>query len=189
MLIDAANHVDECGFHSHQPRRAHIGLGTRSHKQKSPPVLLAPCRAHHRPRLTHGRPPAGPPRHLLLPSTTPPSTFFISGGPGRDVAAGATFFASTYELFGQHVDDSRDRFDGLETPLPAVEPARGGVEWNGQFRPDHGERYADPLQQGCPALWLGRGIVSPTPPSSAGQLGLKLMLPIAFGPLRSSGRG
>jgi alkanesulfonate monooxygenase SsuD/methylene tetrahydromethanopterin reductase-like flavin-dependent oxidoreductase (luciferase family) len=178
MLIDAAILCDEGGFHSINLGEHH-GLG---YEISSPPVLLAAIAERTKNlRLSTAV--------TLLANL---DTFrlaedyatvdVISGGRVEIVAGRGNFFASTYELFGQHVDESRDRFDEALALLCELW-AGEGVHWQGKFRPSiNGEPVMpNPLQQGVPPIWIGGGS-SPDTAIIAAELGLKIMLPSAFGP-------
>jgi alkanesulfonate monooxygenase SsuD/methylene tetrahydromethanopterin reductase-like flavin-dependent oxidoreductase (luciferase family) len=178
MLIDAAVLADEAGLHSINIGEHH-GLG---YVISSPPVLLAAI-AERTARLQLST------AVSLLANL---DTFrlaedyatvdVVSGGRVEMVVGRGNFFAGTYTLFGQHVDESRDRFDEALDLLCRLWPGEP-VEWEGRFRaPIHGwPLQPRPLQQGTPPIWVGGGS-SPDTASIAADLGLKLMLPSAFGP-------
>src|SRR6476469_5233159 len=108
------------------------------------------------------------------------STLDVLSNGRVDVVAGrGNFFASTYTLFGQSVDESRERFDEALALLCQLWTGEG-VEWQGRFRPSiNGEPVMPhPLQTGVPPIWIGGGSSADTA-IIAGQLGLKLMLPSA----------
>lgn len=105
----------------------------------------------------------------------------ISGGRVEIVTGRGNFFETTYNLFGQDPQSSPARFaEAMELlcELWKGEP----VHWTGQFRPPiNGERLQPtPVQTGVPPFWVGGGS-SPETAQLAGRLGLKLMLPSAFG--------
>ena len=105
----------------------------------------------------------------------------ISDGRVEIVTGRGNFFETTYALFGQDPASSPARFaEAMELlcELWKGEP----VHWTGQFRPPiNGERLQPaPIQQGVPPFWIGGGS-SPETAQLAGRLGLKLMLPSAFG--------
>ncbi|MFD1531452.1 LLM class flavin-dependent oxidoreductase [Pseudonocardia aurantiaca] len=105
----------------------------------------------------------------------------LSGGRAEIVAGRGNFFASTYRLFGQSVEESRDRFSEnaeLLSRLWSGEP----VTWSGRFRPPvNGERLQPPpLQPERDVMWIGGGS-SLDSVELAARLGWKLMLPSAFG--------
>jgi len=105
----------------------------------------------------------------------------ISGGRVEVVTGRGNFFESTYALFGQDPASSAARFAEAMELLCLLwkgEP----VHWKGEFRPPiNGERLQPtPVQQGVPPFWVGGGSSAETA-QLAGRLGLKLMLPSAFG--------
>ncbi|HEV3354857.1 MAG TPA: LLM class flavin-dependent oxidoreductase [Acidimicrobiales bacterium] len=178
MLIDAAVMCDEAGFHSINLGEHH-GLG---YEISSPPVLLAAIAE----RTTNLRLSTAVTLLANLDTFRLAEDYatvdVISGGRVEIVAGRGNFFASTYTLFGQHVDESRDRFDEALRLLCQLWTGEG-VEWEGRFRPSiNGEPVMPhPLQTGVPPIWIGGGSSADTA-TIAGQLGLKLMLPSAFGP-------
>ena len=104
----------------------------------------------------------------------------LSNGRVDVVAGRGNFFASTYTLFGQDVEESRERFDeGVE--LFDLLWTSGPLKWRGKFRaPINGEALQpQPLQRNTP-MWIGGGS-SPETAELAARLGFKLMLPSAFG--------
>ena len=104
----------------------------------------------------------------------------LSNGRVDVVAGRGNFFASTYTLFGQSLDESRERFDeGVE--LFDKLWTSGPLKWTGEFRPPiNGEALQpQPLQPRTP-MWIGGGS-SPETAELAARLGFKLMLPSAFG--------
>lgn len=105
----------------------------------------------------------------------------ISDGRVEIVTGRGNFFESTYALFGQDPATSAARFAEAMELLCLLwkgEPVR----WSGEFRPPiNGERLQPtPVQVGVPPFWVGGGS-SPETAQLAGRLGLKLMLPSAFG--------
>lgn len=105
----------------------------------------------------------------------------LSGGRAEIVAGRGNFFASTYTLFGQSVDESKARFREnaeLLSQLWSGEP----VTWSGRFRPPvNGERLQPPpVQSEREVMWIGGGS-STDSVELAARLGWKLMLPSAFG--------
>jgi alkanesulfonate monooxygenase SsuD/methylene tetrahydromethanopterin reductase-like flavin-dependent oxidoreductase (luciferase family) len=104
----------------------------------------------------------------------------LSGGRVDVVAGRGNFFASTYTLFGQSVDESRDRFDEGVDLFDKLWTS-GPLKWTGEFRPPvNGEALQpQPLQPRTP-MWIGGGS-SPETAELAARLGFKQMLPSAFG--------
>lgn len=178
MLIDAAVIADEAGFHSINIGEHH-GLG---YQISAPPVLLAAI-AERTAQLRLSTAVA-----LLANLDTfrlaedYATVDVISGGRVEVVVGRGNFFASTYTLFGQTVEESRERFDEALDLLVRLWPGEG-LHWQGRFRaPINGEPLMPrPLQQGVPPVWVGGGSSADTA-IVAGRLGLKLMLPSAFGP-------
>ncbi|WP_081236716.1 LLM class flavin-dependent oxidoreductase [Streptomyces viridosporus] len=99
-----------------------------------------------------------------------------------DVVHGrGNFFASTYTLFGQSLDESAARFKEnaeLVDQLWTGEP----LHWSGRFRPSiNGESLQPaPIQAARDCMWIGGGS-SLESVELAARLGWKLMLPSAFG--------
>jgi alkanesulfonate monooxygenase SsuD/methylene tetrahydromethanopterin reductase-like flavin-dependent oxidoreductase (luciferase family) len=178
MLIDAAIRCDEAGFHSINLGEHH-GLG---YEISAPPVLLAAIAE----RTANLRLSTAVTLLANLDTFRLAEDYatvdVISGGRVEIVAGRGNFFASTYTLFGQDVDESRDRFDEALRLLCELWSG-DGVEWSGRFRPSiNGEPIMpNPLQTGVPPIWIGGGSSADTA-MIAGELGLKLMLPSAFGP-------
>jgi len=178
MLIDAAVIADQTGFHSINIGEHH-GLG---YEISAPPVLLAAIAE----RTTNLR--LGTAVALLANLDTLrlaedyATVDVISGGRVEITVGRGNFFASTYTLFGQDVEESRDRFDEALHLLVQLWPGEG-LHWEGRFRaPINGEPLMPrPLQQGVPPVWVGGGSSADTAIVAA-ELGLKLMLPSAFGP-------
>ena len=177
MLIDAAVIADDAGFHSVNVGEHH-GLG---YEISSPPVLLAAI-AERTVQLRLSTAVALLANLDTLRLAEDYATVdVISGGRVEIVVGRGNFFASTYTLFGQTLEESRDRFDEALDLLVQLWPGNG-VHWQGRFRPPiNGEPLMPrPLQQGVPPVWVGGGS-SPDTATVAGRLGLKLMLPSAFG--------
>ena len=105
----------------------------------------------------------------------------ISGGRVDLVTGRGNFFEATYTLFGQTIEESADRFAESMELLCQLWPGKP-VHWSGKFRPDiTGQRLQPtPVQQKVLPFWVGGGSSSATA-KLAGRLGLKLMLPSAFG--------
>jgi alkanesulfonate monooxygenase SsuD/methylene tetrahydromethanopterin reductase-like flavin-dependent oxidoreductase (luciferase family) len=178
MLIDAAVIADEAGFHSINIGEHH-GLG---YVISAPPVLLSAIAE----RTTTLRLSTAVSLLANLDTFRLAEDYatvdVVSGGRVEMVVGRGNFFAGTYTLFGQHVDESRDRFDEALDLLCRLWPGEP-LDWSGRFRaPIAGwPLQPKPLQQGIPPVWVGGGS-SPDTASIAADLGLKLMLPSAFGP-------
>ncbi|HVA09673.1 MAG TPA: LLM class flavin-dependent oxidoreductase [Acidimicrobiales bacterium] len=178
MLINAAIVADAHGLHSINLGEHH-GLG---YQVSAPPVLLA-AMAERTSQLRLSTAVALLANLDTFRLAEDYSTVdVISSGRVEIVVGRGNFFASTYELFGQSVDESRDRFDEALDLLVKLWPGEG-LHWKGQFRPPiNGEPLTPrPLQQGPAPVWVGGGS-SPDTAIIAAELGLKLMLPSAFGP-------
>jgi alkanesulfonate monooxygenase SsuD/methylene tetrahydromethanopterin reductase-like flavin-dependent oxidoreductase (luciferase family) len=105
----------------------------------------------------------------------------ISNGRVEIVSGRGNAFVTTYELFGQPLEQSVDRFGenaDLLTKLWTGKP----VHWTGRFRsPINGEALQPaPVQDAKDVMWLGGGS-SESSVDVAARLGWKLMLPTAFG--------
>src|SRR6266540_4118580 len=163
MLIDAAILCDESGFHSINLGEHH-GLG---YEISSPPVLLA-AMAERTTRLRLSTAVALLANLDTLRLAEDYATVdVISGGRVEIVVGRGNFFASTYTLFGQTLDEALDL-------LVRLWPGEG-LHWQGRFRPPiNGEPLMPrPLQRGIPPVWVGGGS-SPDTATVAGRLGLKL---------------
>jgi alkanesulfonate monooxygenase SsuD/methylene tetrahydromethanopterin reductase-like flavin-dependent oxidoreductase (luciferase family) len=177
MTIDAAEVADRVGIAGYFIGEHH-GL---AYTFSSPAVLLAAI-AERTKRLRLGT-------AVALAANLDPlrmvedyaTVDVISGGRVELVTGRGNFFVNTYELFGQSIDDSADRFAEameLAVQLWSGEP----IHWQGRFRPPirgHMLKPA-PIQAERPPFWVGGGS-SPATAELAGRLGLNLMLPSAFG--------
>lgn len=105
----------------------------------------------------------------------------LSDGRVDIVSGRGNFFESTYTLFGQHVDESKERF---AENAELLDELWGGkpVTWSGKFRPSiNGEALQPaPVQSSRDAMWIGGGSSLDSVELCA-RLGWKLMLPSAFG--------
>jgi alkanesulfonate monooxygenase SsuD/methylene tetrahydromethanopterin reductase-like flavin-dependent oxidoreductase (luciferase family) len=177
-LIDAAVIADEAGFHSINVGEHH-GLG---YEISAPPVVLAAIAE----RTTNLRLSTAVALLANLDTFRLAEDYatvdVISGGRVELVVGRGNFFAGTYTLFGQHVDESRERFDEALDLLVKLWPGEP-IRWQGKFRPaiEEWPLKPRPLQQGVAPVWVGGGS-SPDTAIIAADLGLKLMLPSAFGP-------
>lgn len=178
MLLDSAVLADALGFHSINLGEHH-GLG---YELSAPPVVLGAIAT----QTTQLRLSTAVALLANLDAFRLAEDYatvdVISNGRVDIVVGRGNFFASTYELFGQSVDESRARFD---ENLDLLCRLWSGEEthWQGEFRPPiNGEPLMPkPLQQGTPPIWVGGGSSEDTA-RITGQLGLKIMLPSAFGP-------
>ncbi len=177
MLVEAAAVADQVGFYSFNVGEHH---GIR-YITSSPPVILAAI-AERTETLRVGTAVA------LIANLDPwrvaedyATVDALSGGRVDLVVGRGNFFVTTYELFGRDVNDSRAMFEeAVELILAAWE--RQPVHWVGEFRPpiDGVPLQPPPVQQPHPPIWIGGGTSNETA-ELAGRLGLKLMLPSAFG--------
>jgi alkanesulfonate monooxygenase SsuD/methylene tetrahydromethanopterin reductase-like flavin-dependent oxidoreductase (luciferase family) len=105
----------------------------------------------------------------------------LSGGRAEIVAGRGNLFGSTYKLFGQAVEESKDRFAENAALLAELWDGKP-VTWSGRFRPPvNGESLQpSPVQSRQDMLWIAGG-GSPDSVDLAARLGWKLMLPSAFG--------
>ena len=177
MLVEAAVVADEVGFYSFNVGEHH-GI---SYITSSPPVILAAI-AERTKALRVGTAVA------LIANLDPwrvaedyATVDSLSGGRVDLVVGRGNFFVTTYELFGQDVGDSRARF---EEAVGLILEAWNGqpLHWKGAFRPaiDGVTLQPPPVQRPHPPIWIGGGTSNETA-QLAGRLGLKLMLPSAFG--------
>ena len=177
MTIDAAVIADRTGFNG-------INIGEHhgiAYTFSAPPVLLAAI-AERTSRLRLGT-------SVALAANLDPlrlaedyaTVDVISSGRVDLVTGRGNFFESTYTLFGQSPADSPARFAEGMRLLCQLWPGQP-LQWTGRFRPPiNGESLQPvPIQQGRPPFWVGGGSSRDTA-ELAGTLGLKLMLPSAFG--------
>jgi len=177
MMIDAAVIADRAGFYGVNFGEHH-GI---DYTFSAPPVMLAAI-AERTKRLKLST-------AVALAANLDPlrlaedyaTVDVISGGRVEIVTGRGNFFESTYALFGQSPADSAERFAEAMSLLCILwrgEP----VYWKGKFRPPiNGERLQPtPVQRGIAPFWVGGGSSRDTA-VLAGRLGLKLMLPSAFG--------
>jgi alkanesulfonate monooxygenase SsuD/methylene tetrahydromethanopterin reductase-like flavin-dependent oxidoreductase (luciferase family) len=177
MVVDAAVIADRAGFYG-------INIGEHhgiDYVFSAPPVLLAAI-AEHTTRLRLGT------AVTLLANLDAFRTAedyatvdVLSGGRVEIVAGRGNFFVSTYTLFGQDVAESHERFDeavDLICQLWSGEP----VHWTGRFRPaiDGVRLTPSPVRPHHLPISIGGGSSKDTALLAA-RLGLKLMLPSAFG--------
>jgi alkanesulfonate monooxygenase SsuD/methylene tetrahydromethanopterin reductase-like flavin-dependent oxidoreductase (luciferase family) len=177
MMIDAAEIADRGGFYS-------VNIGEHhgiDYAFSAPPVLLSAI-AERTSRLKLSTAVALAANLDTLRLAEDYSTLdVLSGGRVEIIAGRGNFFESTYTLFGQSVSDSAARFaEAMELlcTLWRGEP----VHWRGRFRPPiNGEHLQPaPITKDRLPFWVGGGS-SAASAQLAGRLGLKLMLPSAFG--------
>ncbi|HVY85196.1 MAG TPA: LLM class flavin-dependent oxidoreductase [Caulobacterales bacterium] len=177
MTIEAAEVADRTGFYS-------INIGEHhgiDYTFSAPPVLLAAIAARtQRLKLT--------PAIALAANLDPlrvaedyATVDVISNGRCEIATGRGTFFAKTYELMGQPIEESAERFAEAMELICKLWPGKP-LEWQGRFRPAiRGEQLQPtPIQNQTLPIWIGGG-ASPETAILAGRLGLKLMLPSAFG--------
>ncbi len=177
MTIEAAAIGDRLGLHGYYIGEHH-GI---DYTFSAPPVLLAAI-AERTKHLRLGT-------AVALAANLDPfrmaedyaTVDVISDGRLDLVTGRGNFFEGTYALFGQSIEESAARFAESMELLCSLWPARP-LQWNGRFRaPIAGQRLQPPpVQQGQFPFWVGGGS-SPETAKLAGRLGLKLMLPSAFG--------
>lgn len=178
MIVEAAVLAEDAGFTS-------VNIGEHhgiDYVFSSPPVILAAI-AERTTRLRLST-------AVTLAANLDPwrlaedyaTVDVLSDGRVEIVAGRGNFFVSTYELFGQAIGQSRDRFDEAIELLLALWTADDAVTWEGAFRPPivAQELQPRPLQRPHPPVWIGGGS-SPETAELAARLGLRLMLPSAFG--------
>jgi alkanesulfonate monooxygenase SsuD/methylene tetrahydromethanopterin reductase-like flavin-dependent oxidoreductase (luciferase family) len=177
MTLDAADIADRVGLQGYYIGEHH-GI---SYTFSSPAVVLAAIAARTK-RLRLGTAVALAANLDPLRMVEDYATLdVISGGRLELVTGRGNFFVKTFDLFGQNAEESAARFAEamkLAYTLWSGEP----VHWQGQFRaPITGQNLEPaPVQIGRPPFWIGGGS-SPETAKLAGQLGVKLMLPSAFG--------
>jgi alkanesulfonate monooxygenase SsuD/methylene tetrahydromethanopterin reductase-like flavin-dependent oxidoreductase (luciferase family) len=105
----------------------------------------------------------------------------LSNGRVEVVSGRGNFFESTYTLFGQHVDESKERFAENADLLEELWSGKP-VTWSGKYRPSiNGETLQPaPVQESRDVMWIGGGSSNDSVELAA-RLGWKLMLPSAFG--------
>ena len=177
MTIEACEAADRTGFHSISIGEHH-GIG---YTFSAPPVLLAAIAARtSRLRLTPG---------VALAANLDPlriaedyaTVDVISNGRVEIATGRGTFFTKTYELMGQPLEESAERFAEAMELLCKLWCGKP-LEWRGAYRPPiRGEQLQPtPVQKDTLPFWIGGGS-SPETAQLAGRLGVKLMLPSAFG--------
>src|SRR2546423_8097184 len=179
MLIDAAVIADQAGFHSVNVGEHH-GLG---YEISSPPVLLA-AMAERTVQLRLSTAVALLANLDTLRLAEDYATVdVISGGRVEIVVGRGNFFASTYTLFGQTLEESRDRFDEALDLLVQLWPGNG-LHWQGRFRPPiNGEPLMPrPPQEGAAPASVGGGRTTATPRPAAEPPLRRLCPPSSFRP-------
>ncbi len=177
MLIDAAVIADRVGIYGINIGEHH-GL---DYTLSSPPVLLgAIAERTKRLKLSTAVALAANLDPLRLAEDYA-TVDVISGGRVEIVTGRGNFFESTYTLFGHSLADSAERFAEAMELLCRLWPGNP-IHWSGKFRPPiNGERLQPtPVQKDTLPFWVGGGSSRETA-ILTGRLGLKLMLPSAFG--------
>ena len=102
----------------------------------------------------------------------------LSDGRVDIVGGRGNIFASVYELFGQPLVESQDRFEENLRLLLRIW-AGSTLSWEGRFRAPIRERRIEPapVQRPHPPVWVGGGL-SKASAELAAILGLPLMLPV-----------
>lgn len=177
MTIEAAEIADRTGFHS-------INIGEHhgiDYTFSAPPVLLAAIAARtSKLKLSTAVALAANLDPLRLAEDYA-TVDVISDGRVEIVTGRGNFFESTYTLFGQDPEESPERFAEAMELLCDLWPGEP-IEWQGKFRPPiRGEQLQPtPIQKDARPFWIGGGSSRSTA-ELAGRLGVKLMLPSAFG--------
>jgi alkanesulfonate monooxygenase SsuD/methylene tetrahydromethanopterin reductase-like flavin-dependent oxidoreductase (luciferase family) len=177
MFIDMAVRAEAAGFHGVNMGEHH-GI---EYIYSAPPVVLSAIGE----RTTHLR--LGTAVTLLanldaLRIAEDYATLDALSGGRVDIIAGrGNFFESTYILFGQHVDESKERFAENADLLQELWSGKP-VTWSGKYRaPINGETLQPaPVQDSSDVMWIGGGSSNESVELAA-RLGWKLMLPSAFG--------
>lgn len=177
MMIDAAVIAERAGFYS-------INIGEHhgiDYAFSAPPVLLAAI-AEHTSKLKLST-------AVALAANLDPyrlaedyaTVDALSGGRVEIVTGRGNFFESTYRLFGQPIAESAQRFGEAMELLCRLWKAEP-LHWQGKFRPAIEGEHLQPPPVSCDRtpFWIGGGSSRDTA-MLAGRLGLKLMLPSAFG--------
>lgn len=177
MLIDAAVIADRTGFHG-------INIGEHhgiAYTFSAPPVLLAAIAERTQNLRLSTAVALAANLDTLRMAEDYAAVDVISGGRVELVTGRGNFFESTYRLFGQSAEESAARFAEAMELLCKLWPGQP-IEWSGRFRPPiHGESLQPvPVQNDRLPFWIGGGSSRDTA-ELAGRLGLKLMLPSAFG--------
>jgi alkanesulfonate monooxygenase SsuD/methylene tetrahydromethanopterin reductase-like flavin-dependent oxidoreductase (luciferase family) len=103
----------------------------------------------------------------------------LSNGRMEMVVGRGNFFATTYDLFGQRIEDSHELFaENIELILDLWTGHE--VTWTGKFRPPIERFGLQPVPDNLPPMWIGGGASESTLELGA-RLGLDLMLPSSFG--------
>ncbi len=174
-LVHQAVLAERAGFDS-----VHLGEHHGcSYQLSAPPVVLAAIGEH----TTHLRLSTG----VTLVANLDPfrlaedyaTVDVLSGGRAEIVAGRGSFFARTFEIFGQDPADSQALFnEHLRVLLRLLREER--VQHDGPLRPVHGET-ARPRPVGNLPVWVGGGSSSSSIDLAA-ELGCPLMLPSVFAP-------
>lgn len=174
-MVEAAVVADETGYHS-----VHIGEHHgQAYIYSAPPVMLAAIGERTgRIRLSTA---------VTLAANLDPvrcaedyaTVDVLSGGRCELVVGRGNFFVTTYQLFGQRIEDSHELFrTSVELLLKLWTQPR--VDYAGPFRARIEDFELQPPPVGSMRMWVGGG-ASESTAELAARLGLDLMLPSAFG--------
>jgi alkanesulfonate monooxygenase SsuD/methylene tetrahydromethanopterin reductase-like flavin-dependent oxidoreductase (luciferase family) len=100
----------------------------------------------------------------------------LSGGRVEIVGGRGNIFPTVYELFGQPLEESQERFEENVRLLLDIWSSES-ITWEGRFRPPIREQRIQPAPLQSPTIWVGGGLSQATTTLTA-QLGLPLMLPV-----------
>lgn len=177
MIVEMAVRAEAAGFNGVNVGEHH-GL---EYIVSAPPVLLAAI-AEHTTALRLGTAVTLLANLDALRIAEDYATVDVLSGGRVDIVSGrGNFFESTYTLFGQAIDESRDRFTENAELLDALWSGES-VSWQGNFRAPVTALAVQPrpLQSATEALWLGGGSSNDSVELAA-RLGWKLMLPAILG--------
>jgi alkanesulfonate monooxygenase SsuD/methylene tetrahydromethanopterin reductase-like flavin-dependent oxidoreductase (luciferase family) len=177
MMIDAAVIADKTGFYGINIGEHH-GIG---YAFSAPPVLLAAIAERTRRLKLSTAVALAANLDTFRLAEDYATVDAISAGRVEIVTGRGNFFESTYKLFGQPIEESAQRFaEAMELLCKLWTGA--ALHWSGKFRAAVNGEYLQPPPVDTARLpfWVGGGSSRETA-ELAGKLGLKLMLPSAFG--------